>query len=86
MIFQKATFCNISKVKKKEEFMSFKNQGCGTGKFEDGCGSDILSDYGSGSSPGSGSIHIHIRMCARIRKRIHMHILKHILIQYGSYT
>jgi hypothetical protein len=35
------------------------NQGCGTGKFEDGSGSDILSDYGSGfgsgSSSGSGS-------------------------------
>jgi hypothetical protein len=29
-------------------------QGCDSGKFEDGSGSDILSDYGSGSDLGSG--------------------------------
>ncbi len=36
--------------------METGKQGCGTGKFEDGSGSksDILSDYGSGSSSGSG--------------------------------
>ncbi len=34
-----------------------KIQGGGTGKFEDGSSSDILSDYGSSSSSGSqGSI------------------------------
>jgi hypothetical protein len=27
----------------------FQNQGCGTGKFEDGSGYEILSEYGSGS-------------------------------------
>jgi hypothetical protein len=34
------------------------NQGCGTGKFEDGSssGSDILSEYGSGSGSSSGSV------------------------------
>jgi hypothetical protein len=60
-----------------------EGQGCGTGKFEDG--SDILSEYGSGS--GSYTyvhthlrIHIHIRL--HIRKRIRIHILKHILIHY----
>ncbi len=30
-------------------------QGFGTGNFEDGSGSDIFSDYGSVSSPGSRS-------------------------------
>ncbi len=30
-------------------------QGYGTGKFEDGSGSDILPEYGSGSGSGSGS-------------------------------
>jgi hypothetical protein len=29
-------------------------QGCGTGKFEDDSGSDILFEYGSGSGSGSG--------------------------------
>jgi hypothetical protein len=31
-------------------------QGCGTGKFEDGSGSDILSEYGSGSGSGSATL------------------------------
>ncbi len=30
-------------------------QDCGTGKFEDGSGSDILPDYRSGSGSGTGS-------------------------------
>jgi hypothetical protein len=32
-----------------------ENQGCRTGKFEDGSGSDILFEYVSGSGSGSGS-------------------------------
>jgi hypothetical protein len=33
----------------------YRIQSCGTGKYEDGSGSDILSKYGSGSGSGSGS-------------------------------
>jgi hypothetical protein len=33
----------------------YRNQGCRTGKFEDGSGSDILFEYGSGSGSGSSS-------------------------------
>jgi hypothetical protein len=61
------------------------SQGCGTAKFEDGYGSVILSDHGSGSSSGSGShtyLQIPIHICVHICKRIHIHILKHI----GTYT
>jgi hypothetical protein len=36
-------------------FNTIMNQGCGTGKFEDGSGSDILSEYGSGYGSSSGS-------------------------------
>ncbi len=32
------------------------NQGCGTGKFEDGSGSDIFSEYGSGYGSGSATL------------------------------
>jgi hypothetical protein len=36
-------------------------QGCGTGKFEDGSGSDTLSEYSSGSGSSSRSYtYIHI--------------------------
>jgi hypothetical protein len=49
----------------KDDFTQYENrapapnisdgirQGCGTGKFEDGSGSDILFEYGSGSGSGS---------------------------------
>jgi hypothetical protein len=37
-----------------------EDQGCGTGKFEDSSGSDILSDYGSGPVPAPVPGHIHV--------------------------
>ncbi len=65
-----------------------REQGCGTGKFEDGSGSDILPDYDSirvpAPVPFPGHIHVpvRIRICVRIHKRICIRILKHILIQF----
>jgi hypothetical protein len=33
----------------ENSYSHWDSQGCGAGKFEDGSGSDILSDYSSGS-------------------------------------
>ncbi len=39
----------------EEEKITSQKKGCGTGKFEDGSGYDILFEYGSGSGFGSSS-------------------------------
>jgi hypothetical protein len=61
-------------------------QVCGTGKFEDGSGSDIYQWFRSRFWFWViySSTHIHIRICVRICKRIHIHIL--ILKHIHTYT
>ncbi len=62
-------------------YMEGNEQGCGTGKFEDGAGfgsgSDILSEYGSGSGSVSGSytcIFIYIYVYVYVYVFVHLYI------------
>jgi hypothetical protein len=53
----------------------WKVQGCGTRKFEDGSGSDIFSDYGSGSSSGSYT-------CIYIYEYVHVYVYVFVNVYY----